>query len=135
MAWSRKRMVVGGFIVGFGSCVVLMAAVGSMAWQYKHRLLPRLAQAYAVDLGVHLLRALPDGYVTKNRERVITALDAFTNAVSRGQVRKAQIAQVISLLLAGMADGALSYRELDRVIEAMEAAASAGSGIVSPAVR
>ncbi len=135
MAWSRRRLVVGGFIVGFGSCAVLMAAAGGIAWHYKYRLASRFVQSYAIELGESLFRAVPDGYVTKNKERVIAALDAFTNGVSRGHVRKAEISQVTSLLLAGMADGVLTYRELDRVVEAMEAATSAGSGVVNPEVR
>jgi len=112
-----------------------MAVAGSIAWQHRYRLAPRLARAYAAELGAQLLRAVPDGYVTKNRERVIASLDAFTNGVARGQVSKADIDRVTSLLFAGLADGRLSYQELDRVIEAMDAAAFSHPGVGRGEVR
>ncbi|MCR4439448.1 MAG: hypothetical protein QHJ34_06700 [bacterium] len=120
MSWSRKRLVLGGFIAGFTSCAVLLLVLASLAWQYRSRLASRFAQPYAAHLVAQVFRAVPDGYVTKNRERVLEVLDAFTNAVARRQVSEAQMRRVASLVLAALADGAFSYQELDQLLEAMQ---------------
>lgn len=120
MMWSRRRLVLGGFVAGFASCAVLVLLLGSVVWQHRYRLASRFAQPYAAHLVAQVFRAVPDGYVTKNKERVLEVLDAFTNAVARRQVSEDQMRRVASLLLAALADGAFSYQELDQLLQAMQ---------------
>ncbi|MDZ7385749.1 MAG: hypothetical protein ONB07_06455 [candidate division KSB1 bacterium] len=129
MLWARRRVMLAGFIMGFAACLVLtMSAVG-VAWRYRFRIVSGLARPYATHLVTQLLHALPDGYVTKNRERVMSVLDAFTNAVSRGRVNGREVGRITEQVMDGLADGRLSYQELDRILAEMERSAVGQNGM------
>ncbi len=127
MPCSKRRAMLAGFVLGCCTCLLLLTAAGAAAWQYRLLLASRLARPYAAQLAGQLFHALPDGYVTKNRERVICALDEFTNAVSRGEAGGREIERVSKVLLDGLADGRLSYAELDALLATMKIFASGHS--------
>lgn len=121
---SKRKAFLSGVAVGFLICAVLLAALAGVTWKNRFRVAGKIATAQIAILAEHFFRALPEGYVTKNRETVMDVLDEFTNSVGSENVTKAELQAISRAIVAGLEDGKLRYRELDYILELMHTAAT-----------
>ncbi len=119
---SGRRSFIKGLLCGILLVVVLAAIAAGLLWKHRYRLFERAATAQVATLSEHFFKALPEGYVTKNGDKVMAALDAFTNAVGRDQVENEALRGISSAIVKGLQDGALSYEELDAILLLMQRA-------------
>ena len=89
----------------------------------RYEVVGKVASTQVAEVAEHFFRALPEGYVTKKKELVLTVLDEFTNSVSRENVTDSEIQGISNAMLIGMEDGHFTYHELDLILTLMHNAA------------
>ena len=120
---SKKSAFFLGFITGILLCVTTAGLVAGYMWKHRYEVVGKVASTQVAEVAEHFFRALPEGYVTKKKELVLTVLDEFTNSVSRENVTDSEIQGISNAMLIGMEDGHFTYHELDLILTLMHNAA------------
>ena len=120
---SKGKTFLTGFVVGILLCVITAAVGAGLIWKNRYRIFSKVASHEISAVSEHFFRALPEGYVTKNRTQVLSVLDEFTNAMGRDNITSAELQKISRALLLGMEDGNFSYEELDSILSLMRQAA------------
>lgn len=124
----KKRVFMRGLLTGLLAAVVLFSAIGAYLWSNRMQYAASAAQYVAGDFLWNLFRYFPDGYVSRNREKFVDTLDAFTNAVSFGQVTKNDFQELSAIIMTGIEDRKLTYQEVDAILQRMNEAAQGANG-------
>jgi hypothetical protein len=120
---SKKSGFFTGFITGFLLCAVLVAVGTGLLWKNRYRVVEKVATKQVSALAEHFFKALPEGYVTKNKKLVMDVLDEFTNSMSRENITQTELQAISKTLLLNLEDGHLQHKELDKLLDMMHQAA------------
>jgi hypothetical protein len=122
----KKRVFVRGLLVGMLSALILFGSAGAYLWANRMQYAASAAEYVAGDFLWTVFRYFPDGYVSNNREKFVNTLDAFTNAVSFGQITKSDFQHLSAKFMASAQDRKLTYQEIDEILQLMNEAAAGG---------
>jgi len=114
-----------GLLAGFAVMVLLIGAIGLLAWQNPAGTLEFVAENFLLDYVKSLFAGFPDAYMTNNRERVIQTLDEFTNAMQYQRVSQEDFRDIARQIFAMLQDRRLTYQEMDGLLESLHQAAQA----------
>ena len=120
---SKGKTFLTGFVVGVLLCVITAAVGAGLIWKNRYRIFSRIASNEISLISEQFFRALPEGYVTKNRTLVLSVLDEFTNSMTRENITSDEMHNISRTLIFGLEDGAFSYEELDSILNLMHQAA------------
>ena len=120
---SKGKTFLTGFVVGVLLCVITAAVGAGLIWKNRYRIFSRIASNEISLISEQFFRALPEGYVTKNRTLVLSVLDEFTNSMTRENITSDEMHNISRALIFGLEDGAFSYEELDSILNLMHQAA------------
>jgi hypothetical protein len=116
---SHRGIFLKGFLTGFLTFIIAFCLLVFLMWTNRYRLAERVFSSVATEMMEKTFESFPDGYVTKNREKVMMVLDEFTNAVAEKEVSAEEFRQITQAVVDGLRDGKLKYQELDRVLALM----------------
>lgn len=122
----KRRMFWRGLLAGIFIAITLAGSISAYFWLNREKYLQTAVSWVAGDVLYELFRYFPDGYVTNNKEKFITALDAFVNAASRNEVTKYDLQKLASTIVTHIQDRQLTYKEIDEILMVMEVAARHG---------
>jgi hypothetical protein len=112
-----------GLFTGFLAVALLIGGMGLVAWQNPAGALEWVAENFLMDYMESLFAGFPDAYMTNNRERVILALDEFTNAMQYQRVSQDDFRKIARQIFAMLQDRRLTYQEMDGLLESLHKAA------------
>lgn len=122
----KRRIWLRGMLAGALLVLLLAGTVTAYFWLNRGKYLQVAASWVAGDLFYELFRYFPDGYVTNNKEKFVTTLDAFVNAAARDEITKYDLQQLAAALVSHIQDRRLTYKEVDEILMLMEIAARHG---------
>jgi hypothetical protein len=122
----KKRIFVRGLLAGMLAMLMILSSVGGYFWVNRMQYAASAAEYVAGDFLWSVFRYFPDGYVSNNREKFVSTLDAFTNAVSFGKITKSDFQQLSASFMASLQDRKLTYQEIDDILRIMNEAAEGG---------
>jgi len=119
----KKRVFLRGLLLGFVLALVLLSSFAGYFWMNRSQYAASAVDYVAGEMLWKLFRHFPDGYVTRNRDRVVEALDNFTNAASYGRITKKDFRAIADKVMASVKDRKMTYQEIDAILELMNEAA------------
>lgn len=124
----KRRVFFGGMLAGFLLAFGVAGGAGYYLWSNRMQYVDSAVGLVAGDMAYNFFRHFPDAYVSLNRDKFIDALDAFTNAASKGQVNEADLQRIAARMMeylseARQNDRRLEYKEVDEILLLLQQAA------------
>lgn len=117
-----------GFWAGMLTFLLLAAGMAGALYTQRHAIVEWTINRYVVGFAEDLMAGFPEAYMTHNQDRVLQALDSFTNAVAAKRVSRQELQEIGRKVLAKIKDKRLSYKEMDDILRALESAAQVSKG-------
>ncbi len=121
----KRRSFRSGFVFGFFVTYLIIGLAILTFLPSKKKIISGGLNFIMADYFEEIIKAVPDGYVTKNKEKLLNVLDLFVNSAAKNYVSKSEYRQILLIITRALQDGILQYQELDSILNAMERAASA----------
>ena len=115
---EKKELKRKSFRKGFMIGVVVFSL-----WSNKEKIFSSGLNFVVSDYFENIVKAFPDGYITKNKERVLEVFDVFVNGAAKNRVSQREFRLIAKKSMSALEDGKLKYQELDHIINLMEKAA------------
>ncbi len=112
-----------GVAIGLLVPVLLVFALGVGLYTNRAAVVPWMVDTFMIDYIEDLFAGFPDAYMSFNRDRVLEALDNFTNAVAAKKVDRADFRRIGRLFFSIVKDKKITYQEMDQVLNALNEAA------------
>jgi hypothetical protein len=114
-----------GLLAGFAGVILLFGLLGFFALQNPTATLEFVAENFLMDYVESIFAGFPEAYMTNNRDRVIQALDDFTNAMQNDRVGRDDFRRIARQIFSMLQDRRITYQEMDALLEGMQKAAKA----------
>ena len=118
----KRKSFRNGLIFGFLSTYFMIGIIAFSLWCNKEKFLNDGLNFVISDYFENIVKAFPDGYITKNKERVLDVFDSFVNGAAKNRISKKEFKQIAKKSMNALEDGKLKYQELDNIINLMEKA-------------
>jgi hypothetical protein len=119
----KKKSFRVGFVFGLFTTYFMIGLFVFAFLPSKKTLLSGGLNFFVADYFEEIIKAIPDGYVTRNKEKVMDVFDEFVNSAAKNNVSKTEYRQILQATMNALQDGTLQYQELDNIINLMEIAA------------
>ena len=119
---SKKKSFRYGFVFGFFSTYILLGILIFSLFPNKQLIIKNGLSVVASEYFKDIIKAFPDGYITKKKERVLDVFDSFVNGAAKNKVSNSEFRKISETSMIALQDGQLKYQELDAILELMEQA-------------
>jgi len=117
---TKKRSFRYGFVFGFFSTYLLLGIIIFSFFPNKELIIKNGLSYVVSGYFKDVVKAFPDGYITKNKNRVLDVFDAFVNGAAKNKVSNEEFRQISQRSMIALQDGILKYQELDAILDLME---------------
>jgi hypothetical protein len=118
----KKKSFRYGFVFGFFSTYILLGILIFSLFPNKQLIIKNGLSVVASEYFKDIIKAFPDGYITKNKEKVLDVFDSFVNGAAKNKVSNSEFRKISETSMIALQDGQLKYQELDAILELMEQA-------------
>ncbi|MBC8184187.1 hypothetical protein H8E88_24095 [candidate division KSB1 bacterium] len=118
----KKKSFRYGFVFGFFTTYILLGIIIFSFFPNKQMIIKNGLSVVVSGYFKDVVKAFPDGYITRNKEKVITVFDSFVNGAAKNRVSNSEYRRISQQTMIALQDGVLKYQELDAILELMEQA-------------
>ncbi len=111
-----------GVLVGFAGIWALIFFILIFLVINKETLINQSADFVVSHVMEGIFQAFPDGYWTKNHDKIVPILDRFTNAAADHKISKAEYGRISRRILYALKDRRLTYQELENILDLLNEA-------------
>ena len=120
--YAKRRSFIKGFLLGIFFVVILNCLGAFYLWLNLDKMADKALTLMVPKLMESIFKAIPDAYVSYNREKVLNTFDDFTNAVAANQISQAEFRTIGRKVILALKDRRFTYREIDGILETMDSA-------------
>jgi len=120
--YAQKRSFIRGFFSGLLLAGIISLIGGIYIWLNSDKIVNKALNFVTPEFMEDLFKAIPDAYVSRNKEKVLNTFDDFTNAVADGRVSKREFKSIGREIVIALKDRKFTYQEIDRILEKMNLA-------------
>ena len=121
---AKRQGLLAGFLSVIFLLVFISIALSVYFWFNKDQVVEKFIDITVLRLLEDAAQTFPEGYMTRNGDRVLEVFDKFVNAAAANQVSKNGYKNVAKSIMVALNDRKLNYPEINNIVNQMEQAAS-----------
>ena len=109
-----------GFWVGFFITYFIIGFIFLLVWVNFDKVVQPTVKMFLTKQLEDVVDAIPESYVTRNKEKVLDVLDKFANGAEKNKITKSEFNNIAVITLTSFKDKKLTYKEIDSILKSME---------------
>ena len=121
---AKRQGLLAGFLSVIFLLVFISIALSVYFWFNKEQVVEKVIDITVLRLLEDVAQTFPDGYMTRNGDRVLDVFDKFVNAAAANKVSKNSYKIIAKSIMVALNDRKLNYHEINNIVNQMERAAN-----------